>query len=134
MPELKTIPQKNDLPRSDGLTVARCNHPSTDMAVAEIQAMRAAPIAEGDFADTFTLICERFDRNLSAPLLRQFHKTLSQNMGAEEFAAAYEDFWGTEMFFANVVPYFVNHAKRQRENGPDLIALGMAETYQRGRE
>ncbi len=122
------------LPRDDGLTVARCNHSSTQMTVAEIKAARAEAIPPDDFTDAIALICERFDREISESIARQFYSTLKQHMGAEEFAAAYNDFWTTEMFFANVIPFFVKHVQRQRENAPDLISLGMAEAYRRGAE
>lgn len=115
-----------------GLTVAPCNRAGTRLKLETIKAMRAEKIDPDEFADAMALICERFDRELSAGLLRQYYAAINEVMGALEFQAAFKDFWGTKMFFADVCPYFINHVKQQRENGPDLGALAFAEATQRG--
>ncbi len=130
MPDLAKQPAP-EVVRFQGQAVATCNHPSTTMTVDEIKAARLERINPGDFADSFALVCERFDKDLSDPLLKQFYETIGESMGASEFRAAYRDFWKTEMFFANVVPFFVKHAQKQREN-IDLIGRGMSEVYKRG--
>lgn len=119
---------------SAGACVAICNHPATTMSVDEIKAMRAQPIDKAAFSACIALYHDRFDKEPKQSLVRYYFSEYGTCMGHSEFLAAFRDLMTEDVFFAAGWSYIFKHVQRQRKNGPDLIALGMAEVYTRGAE
>jgi hypothetical protein len=113
--------------RWSGSYIARCNWNGSGMTSSQIQQARAQPIEREAYADAMTLWQERFDREMSAPLMQFNYELLASEMGQTEFVAAFRDAMATKMFFADLIPFLIEHVKKQRDDGPDLWALDFAE-------
>jgi hypothetical protein len=134
--------QKNELIKAltnstiklEGRTVAACNDPDTTMSAEQVEKMRRTQIDRPTFGDCMTLLMERYDREMSSPLIKFNYQLLSENMGHAEFMAAFLDLGKTECAWHNVVPYLIQHAERQRDEGPDLFELSTTSALDRARE
>lgn len=128
-----TVFQGVGLAKTSAGVAAACNDPVNSMTVSEIEKARREPIDPQAFAVCMTLICSRYEKKSDKALFARFYQRLSVEMGHTEFLAAFYDLEGAEVFYAQVLPYLLKHVRNQRDNGPDLLHLSMAEVYARGR-
>jgi hypothetical protein len=112
--------------KTDGGHVAPCNVAGMH-SYDEILLLRQEPIGVDAMTETLSLACYRFNAALNSALISYYAKILERECGKTEYLAAFEDFMRTKVFFADFLPWILNHVKEQRENGPDLINLSLQE-------
>jgi len=124
------LAKRDGLLQVRGMSVAAYNAPDTPLSAAEIMLLRHEPINEANFKAAMVLFCERFNREISQPLMRYYYQLLGEEMGDAEFRAACRDAMKAELLWQNLVPFLLAHVRKQREEGPDLWLKQLTESHE----
>lgn len=117
-----------------GKTIAAINDPTGQYRAEIIERVRSADIDKELFAKHMALFASHFGASYDADLLRHYYDLLNESMCTEEFIAAARDAFRAKLYKTELIAFLSEHVRRQREDGPDLMKLSMAEIYKRGQE